>query len=473
MKTWKAALPALALVAPLLLSGSPVAGASAGPAAKTAVVAYGDGPVFQDAWDQPVQLTFEAVEGDLVSVASAADHDCETIKLTGPGQDNRKSGSEFHAITQTGTYTFEYDQVCDDPLHPQAPGAPVGVQLLKARIVPVRLGERTVRLAADQGYVDVAEVVVRERDEPLVLEANGGPDHRLTWTWVYEASDVLGRTSGNEPLGAYPGWIGPDVVLQPGGYEPNLLSGPVEAGEPLYFYTVGVARRVRLVPLQVERVEVDGAGTRMELGDTRRIRFRGEAGEWIRVAGGALPQDLHLGLGRVPSAAYQWPTLPTHIGRGTQAVWRLPATGRYSLDVMHAASEVSKPSYSLRIRTVPTYRHRVLTFEEPLRTTLRPGRWALHRVRSSSEGPSGYLSSLEVTNAKSRGWLAVLLGGTQSSGDSGYDYGCVTDEGGASVDVAFADWLLVVPGRSRGSLDLALNPPYADGLRETCPGSRS
>lgn len=183
MKTWKAALPALALVAPLLLSGGPVAGASAGPAARTAVVAYGDGPVFQDASDQPVQLTFEAEAGDLVALTASEGLYCETIELTGPVGVVGQPASKFQVIPADGTYTFEYEQVCPwwggaDT----APHAAVGVQLLKGRIVPVRLRGGKVRLHADPGYVDIAKVVVGRRDEPVVLEADGGPGAALAGT---------------------------------------------------------------------------------------------------------------------------------------------------------------------------------------------------------------------------------------------------------------------------------------------------
>lgn len=466
LKTWKAALPALALVAPLLLSGSPVAGASPGPAAKTAVVAYGDGPVFQDAWDQPVQLTFEAEEGDLVALTASEDLYCETIELTGPGGVVGQPASRFQVIPAAGTYTFDYEQIC--PWWGGADTAPhlaVGVQLLKGRIMPVHLRGGKVRLEADPGYVDIAKVVVGRRDGPVVLEANGGPGGRTRWDAVFEEDDLRGAQLPARPLDVEV-WpeVGPDVILEPGGYVESIEHGLVRPGVPRYFYDLGLARTVRLHPLRVDRLEIDGHGTSVQRGETRRVRFRAKEGQWLRLPGSVLPRRLQLGRGAAPTNHPVPPAVFTYNDVAAVPLWRVPETGGYSLDIPNAESDRSRASYRIRLRSLPV-RRRTLTMDDPLSTRLRPGRWVVHPVDPRAD-PRG-VSSLEASGATRRGWSAVLLGDDDSSGYADR-IGCVTDVGNATVDVDLAEWVVIAPGRRVGTLDLTLNPGGADDPREEC-----
>jgi hypothetical protein len=386
MRTWQAVLPALALVAPLLLSGSPVAGASAGPAAKTAGVAYGDGPVFQDTWDQLVQLTFEAEAGDLVALTASDDLYCETIELAGPGGVVGQPTSKFHVIPAAGTYTFEYEQICpwwggSDT----APHAAVGVQLVKGRIVPVHLRGPKVRLEADPGYVDIAKVVVGRRDEPAVLEANGGPGGRTRWDAVFEEADLRGAQLPARPLDVDVwGEVGPDVILEPGGYVRSLDQGVVRPGVPRYFYDLGLARTVRLHPLRVDRLEIDGPGTSVRRGETRRVRFRAQEGQWLRLPGSVLPRRVQMGRGATPTRAPVPPAVFTYNDAAAVPLWRVPETGRYSLDIPHAESDRSRATYRIRLRSLPV-RRRMLTVDDPLSTRLRPGRWVVHPVDPAAD----------------------------------------------------------------------------------------
>lgn len=466
MRAWRAALPALALAAPLLLSGSPVAGASAAPAPKTAVVAYGDGPVFQDAWDQPVRLTFEAEAGDLVALTASDDLYCETIELTGPGGVVGQPASKFHVIPAAGTYTFEYEQTCPwwggaDT----APHAAVGLQLLKGRVVPVRLRGGKVRLEADLGYVDIAKVVVRRRDEPMVLEANGGPGGRTRWDAVFEEADLHGAQLPARPLDVDVwGEVGPDVILEPGGYVESINYGLVRPGVPRYFYDLGLARTVRLHPLRVDRLEIDGRGTSVRRGETRRVRFRAQEGQWLRLPGSVLPRRLKLGRGAAPTGHSVPPAVFTYNDVAAVPLWRVPETGRYSLDIPHAESDRSRVSYRIRLRSLPV-RRRTLTVDDPLSTRLRPGRWVVHPVDPRADR-SG-VSSLEASGSTARGWRAVLLGDDESSGYTDR-IGCVSDVGNATVDVFVAEWVVIAPGRRAGTLDLTLNPRGADHPREEC-----
>jgi hypothetical protein len=61
----------------------------------------------------------------------------------------------------------------------------------------------------------------------------------------------------------------------------------------------------------------------------------------------------------------------------------------------------------------------------------------------------------------------VLLGDDESSGSTDR-IGCVSDVGNATVDVYFAQWVVIAPGRRAGTLDLTLNPGGVDDPREQC-----
>jgi hypothetical protein len=221
---------------------------------------------------------------------------------------------------------------------------------------------------------------------------------------------------------------------------------------------------VRLHPLRVDRLEIDGPGTSVRRGETRRVRFRAQEGHWLRLPGSVLPRRLQMGRGATPTRAPVPPAVFTYNDAAAVPLWRVPETGRYSLDIPHAESDRSRATYRIRLRSLPV-RRRMLTVDDPLSTRLRPGRWVVHPVDPAADRRG--VSSLEASGSTGRGWSAVLLGDDESSGSTDR-IGCVSDAGNATVDVYFAQWVVIAPGRRAGTLDLTLNPGGVDDPREQC-----
>lgn len=233
---------------------------------------------------------------------------------------------------------------------------------------------------------------------------------------------------------------------------------------PRYFYDLGLARTVRIHPLRVDRLEIDGPGSSVQRGETRRVRFQANEGQWVRLPGSVLPRRLQLGRGATPTNHPVPPEVLTYNDVAAVPLWRVPETGGYSLDIPNAESDRSRASYRIRLRSLPV-RRRTLMMDDALSTRLRPGRWVVHPVDPAADRNG--VSSLEASGSTGRGWSAVLLGDDESSGYTDR-LGCVTDVGSTTGEVYFAEWVAIAPGRRAGTLGLTLNPRGADVPREEC-----
>ncbi|KQV71403.1 hypothetical protein ASC64_05055 [Nocardioides sp. Root122] len=143
---------------------------------RTVEVAYGDGPVTQASWDEPIDLVFRGEKGDQVGLQArlwpTPMTACEYLTLTGPSGEVTQRMSRFWTLPKDGRYTLSYSQDCvlfagNDP---QARRDEAQLQLMKLRVHDARPGRRTT-LAHETGYIDALRVVLRKGQGPLTLPA--------------------------------------------------------------------------------------------------------------------------------------------------------------------------------------------------------------------------------------------------------------------------------------------------------------
>ena len=167
------ALTTLATLGSASLAAMPAEAAL--PPTRTVEVAYGDGPVTQASWDEPIALTFVGKEGDVVAVQSRLwpwpAYACEYVTLTGPSGEVTQRMSRFWTLPSDGRYTLTYSQDCtlyagNDPEERRDEAT---IQLLKVRIHDARPGHRTT-LPHVLGYVDALRVVLHRGEGPLTLD---------------------------------------------------------------------------------------------------------------------------------------------------------------------------------------------------------------------------------------------------------------------------------------------------------------
>ena len=168
-------LGALTTLAALIAAGLATLPAEAAvPPTRTVEVAYGDGPVTQTSWDEPIALVFAGRKGDVVGVDAilwpSPAYDCEYMTLTGPSGEVTQKMSRFWTLPSDGRYTLTYSQDCtlyagNDPEERRDEAT---VQLLKVRLHDARPGRRTT-LPHELGYVDALRVVLHKGEGPLTL----------------------------------------------------------------------------------------------------------------------------------------------------------------------------------------------------------------------------------------------------------------------------------------------------------------
>lgn len=146
------------------------------PPTRTVEVAYGDGPVDQTSWDEPIDLVFRGEKGDQVGLQArlwpTPMTACEYLTLTGPSGEVTQRMSRFWTLAKDGRYTLSYRQDCvlfagNDP---QARRDEAQLQLMKLRVHDARPGRRTT-LAHETGYIDALRVVLHKGEGPLTLPA--------------------------------------------------------------------------------------------------------------------------------------------------------------------------------------------------------------------------------------------------------------------------------------------------------------
>lgn len=170
-------LGALTTLAALVGAGlAPLPAGAAPPPTRTVEVAYGDGPVTQASWDEPIDLVFTGRKRDRVGVQArlwpVPQAECERLTLTGPSGAVTQRMSRFWTLPETGRYTLSYSQDCalyagNDP---QERRDAAELQLVKLRVHDARPGRRTT-LPYRTGYVDALRVVLRKGQGPLTLPA--------------------------------------------------------------------------------------------------------------------------------------------------------------------------------------------------------------------------------------------------------------------------------------------------------------
>lgn len=172
------AVAALATLASggIALAATGSAEAAAAPAVRAVDVAYGDGPVTQASWDEPIELSFAGTKGDRVGIEAvlspAPTYACEDITIAGPSGEVVQEMSRFWTLPRSGRHTLAYSQDCtlyagNDP-QPRRDEATL--QRMKLRVHDARPGRRTT-LPLTQGYVDALRVVLHRGEGPLTLEA--------------------------------------------------------------------------------------------------------------------------------------------------------------------------------------------------------------------------------------------------------------------------------------------------------------
>ncbi len=230
------------------LAATGSAQAASAPVVRTVELAYGDGPVTQTSWDEPIALSFVGQKGDQVSVVSSLKPDyCDTgedVTLTGPDGEVRQPESMFFRLPAAGRYTFSYRQDCWDSTndeHNPTLRHSADVQLVKLRVVDAEPGDR-VKIPFRTGYVAAIRITPRAGERPVVI-----PDR--------EWDDVITPYAQRTPVAGtgYPiqDWGGPrgEVVLKNGQRVPgfDVSHSRVHVAKPLVFYRIdaGVTLRLR------------------------------------------------------------------------------------------------------------------------------------------------------------------------------------------------------------------------------------
>lgn len=312
------------------LSGS-VAAAPSTLDTKSVMVAYGDGPVAQEAWDQEVRVTFRGAEGDRVSMSSSITgfvDDCEVLDLTGPGGSVPQRVHGFHVLPSSGRYTFTYSQDCWAS-GGEAPAWRVesSLQLLKLRVKRVRPGAR-VTLPARQGYVTAAGVAIGARTPPLVLRPTTSSEEGTTVA-TPQAQLLLRPT---QPLVSEEAVAGPALLERGAPMEINsqddATSLRTHRGFHL-FYRIGEPLTVHLSRLSITRTTLQAPGVRFLRNVPRRLVFTARRGLWIRFVSAAQGS---LRLSEVPVRK---------VRPEARRLWKLTTTRTYRLDfVSHSRGRV-------------------------------------------------------------------------------------------------------------------------------------
>jgi len=241
-------LGALTTLAALAAAGLATLPAEAAvPPTRTVEVAYGDGPVTQTSWDEPIALVFEGRKGDQVSVVSSLRPDgCDTgedIVLTGPGGEVAQPASLFYRLPASGRFTFSYRQDCWDEVNSEEGSLrhSSALQLVKLRMKDVAAGER-VKIPFQQGYVAAVRITLQSHERPLEIPAREWDDLITPYA---ERTTTFGAGS---PIQDWYNGYGSPIVLRKGLRVPgfHVPHSRVRYHKPFIFYRIDAGITLKL-----------------------------------------------------------------------------------------------------------------------------------------------------------------------------------------------------------------------------------
>ncbi|MDT0183539.1 hypothetical protein Q9S36_25450, partial [Microbacterium sp. ARD31] len=212
----------------------------AAPATRTVEVAYGDGPVAQTSWDEPIDLVFRGEKGDRVSVVTSLKPDgCDTgedLVLTGRDGEVPQPESLFYRLPASGRYTFSYRQDCWDSTndeHNPTLRYPARLQLVKLRVKDATAREE-VSIPFQTGYVAAVRIALQRHERPLEIPA-------LEWDDLITPYATRTTIAGaGTPIQDWYHGYGTKIVLKKGARVPgfNVSHSRVRYGKPFVFYRI-------------------------------------------------------------------------------------------------------------------------------------------------------------------------------------------------------------------------------------------
>ena len=251
MKHSRRLVGALTTLAALAGAGlAPLPAEAAAPPPRPVEVAYGDRPVTQTSWDEPIDLVFRGEKGDRVSVVTSLKPDgCDTgedLVLSGPDGEVPQPESLFYRLPASGRYTFSYRQDCWDSTndeHNPTLRYPAQLQLVKLRMKDATVGKE-VTIPFQTGYVAAVRIALQRHERPIEIPA-------LEWDDVitpYATRTMIAGT-GSPIQDWYTGY-GTTIVLKKGTRVPFSVShARVRYGKPFVFYRIdaGITMKLRHV----------------------------------------------------------------------------------------------------------------------------------------------------------------------------------------------------------------------------------